>query len=250
MGTGPAGHVQCFTSYHVGVDHMERYMQPTEFVYVGDAMCSWCWGFAPTITALRERFTIPVRLVNGGLRPGPNAEKLDDRMRDTLLHHWHQVEQASGQPFDTSFLARTDGWIYDTELPAMAVVTAREMAPELALDVYERLQRAFYAETTDITDPGEYQALIEPFAIDTDAFLGAFGSETARWKAWEDFEEARGLGITGFPALLLRTDGDLALVTRGWAPIERLAPAIEAYLRDQLGSAAEGLVCEIDDPNC
>jgi len=225
-------------------------LQPTEFIYVGDVMCSWCWGFSPTIQALGERFTIPVRLVNGGLRPGPNAAKLDDEMRSTLLHHWHQVASVSDQPFDTSFLDRNDGWIYDTELPAMATVTVREMAPELTLPVYERLQRGFYAEAIDVTDPSVYRALIEPFDLDAEAFLAAFGSETAQRKAWGDFEEARSMGITGFPALLLRTNGDLAMVTRGWAPIDRIGPAIEAYLRNQLGAAAEGLVCSIDDPNC
>ncbi len=225
-------------------------MQMNEFVYVGDAMCSWCWGFTPTIQGIQDRFTLPIRLINGGLRPGPNAQKLDDELRALLQHHWHQVSSVTGQPFDMSFLERNDGWIYDTELPAMAVVTAREMAPQRVLDVYERLQRAFYAEGIDITDPNEYRTLIEPFELDPDAFLATFTSESARWKAWEDFEEARSLGISGFPALLLRTNGKLALVTRGYAPLERLAPAIESYLRNELGEESARLICSIDDPTC
>lgn len=222
----------------------------TEFIYVGDAMCSWCWGFAPTIRGLGERFAIPVRLVNGGLRPGPDAQKLDDDMRAMLEHHWGQVASVSGQPFDMRFLDRDDGWVYDTELPAMATVTVREIAPELTLTVFERLQRAFYAEGVDVTDPAQYRTLIQPFEIDTEVFLATFGSESARWKAWEDFEEARSMGVSGFPTLLLRTEGTLAVVTRGYLPLERLAPAVEAYLYDRLGTEAAGLVCAIDDPNC
>ena len=59
-----------------------------EFLYVGDVMCSWCWGFAPTLTKLTENFQLPIRVVNGGLRPGPSAELLDNRMASFLGHHW------------------------------------------------------------------------------------------------------------------------------------------------------------------
>ncbi len=225
-------------------------MQAVEFIYVGDVMCSWCWGFAPTIQGLGRHFTVPIRLVNGGLRPGPEAEKLDDGMRSMLRHHWTQVASVSGQPFDLTFLDREDGWVYDTELPAMAMVTVREMVPDLTLPVFERLQRAFYADGFDLTDPAEYPRLIDSFELDSAVFLATFASESARWKAWEDFEEARSMGVAGFPTLLLRTDGKLAVVTRGYAPLERIAPAVEAYLHDELGPPAAGLVCAIDDPNC
>ena len=44
--------------------------------------------------------------------------------------------------------------------------------------------------------------------------------------------------------------GKLALVTRGYAPLERLAPAIESYLRNELGEESARLICSIDDPTC
>ena len=49
-------------------------MDSLRFIYFADPMCSWCWGFAPVIEqTLRRRYgeAIPVRLVLGGLRPGP-----------------------------------------------------------------------------------------------------------------------------------------------------------------------------------
>ena len=98
-----------------------------EFVYVGDPMCSWCWGFAPVLERMQEVYDVPLRVVVGGLRPGSEAEELDDRFAGVLAHHWEQVELASGQPFDSTPLERREGWRYDTEVPAIAVVTMREL---------------------------------------------------------------------------------------------------------------------------
>lgn len=224
-------------------------METTEFIYVGDVMCSWCWGFAPTVEALSEHFTIPVRVVNGGLRPGPDAQKLDDDMKAYLTRAWTMVGQRSGQPFDAAFLDRNDGWVYDTELPAIAVATMRELHPERTKPFFLRLQRAFYAEATDITDPEVYPSLLEDADVEVAPFLARMMTDEMKWRAWEDFDEARGYGASGFPTLLLRLDGRLATVARGYAPADQLIPAVQSYLRGQLGDAADGLVCDVDG-NC
>jgi len=203
-----------------------------EFIYVADAMCSWCWGFAPTMKALQAHYRIPVRLVNGGLRPGPNGRKLDEGMRAQLRHHWERVAEASGQPFSGATLERED-WVYDTELPARAVVTMRAVAPPAELEWFERLQRAFYAEAVDITDTGAYPGLLHDYDVDVGDFLGRLENESSRLMAWEDFEQARALQATGFPTLLLRTGSDLATVTRGYRPFGAVEPHLTAYLEER-----------------
>ena len=218
----------------------------TEFVYVGDVMCSWCWGFAPTLEKLGENFQIPIRVVNGGLRPGPNAEPLDDRMAEFLGHHWDQVSEASGQPFDRGFLSRRDGWTYDTELPVIAVATMRDQDAASTLPFFTRLQRAFYAEGVDVTDPGEYDSLLDGFAVDRGTFQAEMAGTDMKWAAWNDFEESRAMGITGFPALMLRVAGVPAVVTRGYAAYEQLETPLVDYLRDQVGMDGLGAVCSID----
>lgn len=205
---------------------------PIELIYVGDAMCSWCWGFAPTVDALQSHYTVPMRLINGGLRPGPNAQRLDDDLRAYLTHHWDQVAAVSGQPFDESVLDAKD-WTYDTELPARAVVTMRDLAPESEWDLFKRLQRAFYAEGIDITDAAAYPHLVAPLAVDGAAFMDKLSDEGSRLAAWEDFEEAQVLRAHGFPTLLLRTGTDLATVTRGYRSFADIEPHLTAYLADR-----------------
>jgi len=215
-----------------------------EFVYVGDPMCSWCWGFAPVLERMQEVYDVPLRVVVGGLRPGPEAEELDDRLAGFLGHHWEQVEAASGQPFDATFLERRDGWRYDTELPATAVVTMRELNEPQTLPLHSRLQRAFYAEGIDITDPAAYPDIIAGFDVDGDKFAELLVSEDKKKLAWADFAEARSLGVAGFPTLLVRDEQEWAIVTRGYVPADNLLPALSNYLLNRYTEAGEALFCE------
>lgn len=203
-----------------------------EFIYVGDTMCSWCWGFAPTIDALVDHYSFPMRLVNGGLRPGPNSQVLDESLRGYLKNHWDQVAAASGQAFNDAVLA-VDGWVYDTEYPARAVVTMRAHQPTSEFDWFKRLQKAFYADGLDITSPDPYGELLSDFAVDADEFLTDVNDEASRLAAWEDFEQAQVLQAQGFPTLLLRTGSDMATVTRGYRSFGDIEPHLTSYLSER-----------------
>ncbi len=220
-----------------------------EFIYVGDPMCSWCWGFAPTLDRLQERYDIPLRTVVGGLRPGAGAEQMGPALRELLLEHWSHVEEASGQPFDRAILDRDD-WVYDTEPGCRAVVTMRELAPELVVGWFQRLQRAFYAEGTVISDPATLPPLLDGFAVDADKFVELFQSSRMRERTWADFSEARSMGVAGFPTLLYRDDDLLGVVTRGWAPWDQLEPALTHWLEDRYGELAGDLICDVDGGAC
>lgn len=196
-------------------------------IYIGDPMCSWCWGFAPEIEQLAEDY--PVDIVVGGLRPGPSAQELDDRMAGFLQDHWVEIAERTGQPFDTGFLNRRDGWLYDTEPAAVAVVAMRAQHEEETLAYFASIQHAFYADGVDVTDFGELAALAGRHDVDADAFLGQIKSEETKKAAWADFSQARSWGISGFPSLVGQLSDDrLALLARGWAPADLIRARIES----------------------
>jgi putative protein-disulfide isomerase len=196
-------------------------------IYVGDPMCSWCWGFAPEIEALAREW--PVEVVVGGLRPGPLAEALDDRMATFLREHWIEIAERTGQPFDTAFLDRRDGWVYDTEPAAIAVTRMREMNSQRTLDYFTDLQLAFYGRGEDITDFDVLTALTDGYEIDTAAFSRALTTEEAKQQAWQDFSRSRNWGISGFPTLVgVLEEGPLALLARGWTSADAIRERIES----------------------
>ena len=190
-------------------------------------MCSWCWGFAPEIESLAEDF--PVEVVVGGLRPGPMAQELEDRMAGFLEQHWVEIAERTGQPFSTEFLARRDGWVYDTEPAAIAITTMRETNTEATLDYFTDIQHAFYANGADVTDFDVLADLAAPHEVNRGEFRSQMDDETAKKRAWEDFSRARNWGISGFPTLVGELEDDrLALLARGWTSADTIRQRIES----------------------
>lgn len=219
--TGPAGRA---TGDSGGADR--------EILFVADPMCSWCWGFAPvmaeieTLCAGRARVT-PVM---GGLRPLTPAP-MTDADKTEIRHHWEQVHERTGQPFDFAFLER-DGFTYDTEPACRAVVMARRLDPGRAGAYLEALHRAFYAGNRDVTDADVLADVAAETGYDRAAFADAFASRAAFYETAGDFHAAQRLGVTGYPTVILRKGRALALLTAGFQPFEDLRPALDAWLAD------------------
>lgn len=73
-------------------------------------------------------------------------------------------------------------------------------------------------------------ALAEQAGLPRQAFAVAFDSAEQRLATAADFRWAGDLGIAGFPTLLAERKGQLALLTNGYQPLERLAPLLDRWL--------------------
>jgi len=166
-----------------------------------------------------------------------------------LEHHWAQVATASGQPFDVAALDRTD-WMYDTLVPDTAVVAMRSMAPDETLRFLSVVQRAFYADAIDVTDPDVYRDLVVGFPVDPDTFVAGIRSPELQALAEQDFREAQLMGVTGFPTLLLREGAGTIPLSLGYAPFEQVADRLNGIVEKKVPAATQTLGCDIDDPAC
>lgn len=199
-------------------------------LYFGDPMCSWCWGFTPVLQAIHAAVQgrAEVHMVMGGLRPG-TVDPWDQEMRDYIRHHWQQVEEKTGQPFN---YARFDdeNFTYDTEPGCRALVVARNMDQAKAPAMYDALQRGFYAEGLDITKPEILADIAQAQGLDRAEFLALFTKNMARERVAADFNRARAFGVTGFPSVLCADDGQYAFLTLGYRPLSAVAPLLEEWL--------------------
>ena len=197
-------------------------------VYFADPMCSWCWGFAPVIAAIEEVFgdTLPIRLVMGGLRPG-TAEAMAQSAKTELRGHWVHVTEASGQPFGPSGVD-TDGFVYDTDPAARAVVAMRRRDPAKALAFLEAVQRSFYAGGLNVAHPAVLGELAAGFGEDASAFAADIATDAVKEETWRDYAISRGAGVSGFPTLILgpQADGTYAAVARGFQPTAQVLPVL------------------------
>ncbi len=207
-------------------------MADRQLIYFADPMCSWCWGFAPVIDAIRGRWgeALPVRLVLGGLRPG-TTEPMTAAAKAELAGHWTHVTEASGQPFADGGMA-DPGFVYDTDPAARAVVVARRAGMHLALRFLHDAQRAFYAEGRDVTRPETLAEIASDMGLAKEPFLADLASEEAKQETWKDYAISRGAGVTGFPTLIAgpQPDGTYLAVTRGFQAAELVMPHLEAWM--------------------
>lgn len=213
-------------------------MSQMKLVFVGDPMCSWCYGFVKELGALVERHPdLPLAILAGGVRAGA-TDLLDDSGKQFRLGHWARVEENSGLPFNRkAFLARKN-FVYDTEPVCRAVVTARRLAPEAdQLQVFGALQRAFYVDGLDTTD-GAVLAEIAVAALQEQGKTVSAGAFHEEWKASAtiaavaaEFVHVRSLGVVSFPQLLLEVGDRLVNISPGYAKVDQLDRALSEALR-------------------
>ena len=202
----------------------------SRLLYVMDPMCSWCWGFAPVVEALAEQAAadgVPLQIVTGGLRRDQLAINAAARVR--YLGYWQAVNASTGQLFDFE-RGLPEGLVYDTEPACRALVTARQLDAASAWTLLKLVQQAFYTEGADVTQASVLVQLAERAGIPRIEFAEAFDSQAMQEATAADFTWVQDLGIAGFPTLLAERDGQLALLTNGYQPLEVLAPLLGRWL--------------------
>ncbi len=200
-----------------------------KLLYFADPMCSWCWGFAPVIQRVHEELPYPVEVIMGGLRAGETGG-MTAQLREYVQHHWHQVAETTGQPFQFEG-ALPEGFVYDTEPACRAVVTMRELAGESAALTYlHRLQSAFYAEAKDIKLPGLLAAYASEQGIEKSAFLDAWNSDVVKLRTATDFDRKNQCGVMGFPCLIADTGERLRMITMGYQSFDIVVQQLDRRL--------------------
>jgi putative protein-disulfide isomerase len=210
-------------------------MTENSLVYVGDPMCSWCYGFGVPLHQLLEQLPgVPLAVVVGGLR-AYNKEVMPDALKSTLHHHWEEVTKRSGKQFGKGQFDR-EGYIYDTEPACRAVVTIRAHAAEHTLAMYHAVQHAFYAMGRNITQVSVladvWQELVDSKTIDDvgftrEAFVAAFESDSIKTQTRNDFAMAQQWGIRGFPALIAVVNGEAQLVANGYMEADEMLQRVQ-----------------------
>ncbi|WP_397422977.1 DsbA family protein [Phenylobacterium sp.] len=141
------------------------------------------------------------------------------------------MTEAAGVPFDPAILDR-DGFIYDTDPAARAVVVARRHGQDVAIRYLAAAQRAFYAENRDITTPQVLGELASDLGLDPAAFLAAWAADDAKQETWGDYALSQRAGVTGFPTLVggPNDQGVYGVVTRGYASGDQVMGVIRSWI--------------------
>lgn len=198
--------------------------------YIADPMCSWCWGFAPIVKAIRLNYSehLKIEPVMGGLRPGTKLAMASEQ-RAEILSHWKAVNGRTGQPFSFEG-AMPEGFIYDTEPSCRGVVAMALINPELVFSLLELIQFSFYVEQKDVTNPRILAQLAGKIGIDMDSFLQVFESDEAKNKVSIHFNKVRRWGVNSFPTVAVQNAAGYSILNRGYCPLDALCQKIDGWL--------------------
>lgn len=202
--------------------------------YIGDPMCSWCWGISPAVNAV-EAFCaaqgIEFSMTMGGLRAG-GGDPWNDTFKGFLRNEWRHIGQVTGQPFGFRLLAAAS-FDYDTEPACRAVATvkllqARNHFPiSTVLKFFSAIQYKFYAEGQDPKEVGFYASICASLALDFAAFRALFDSPAARQAVQEEFVRCRQWGVRSFPTLLLECTGKIEPLAEGFVTAEQILSRLQ-----------------------
>lgn len=189
--------------------------QQDTLYYIGDPMCSWCYGFAPEVTQIQNELhdEIPVEIVLGGLRP--NGTQTMAELGDFLKEHWDEIEELTGQIFQHDILQQKE-FIYNTEPACRAVVVVRQIDATKTLEFYKAVQTAFYRYNEDVHSIDTYLDIAQQMEIDTAQFRTLYESDAMKMATELDFGIAQQMGIRGFPSLVLKKGDEYHLISNGY----------------------------------
>lgn len=201
-----------------------------KIIYVGDPMCSWCYGFAPEIASITDHFnTVEFELILGGLRPYGEETMAD--LSDFLREHWEEIAEKTGQEFKYDLL-KHDDFVYDTEPASRAVVAAQQQNSDITLAFYKAVQKAFYKENKSTHDINTYLAIAEKLDLDKEQFETDFYTDEVIQATRQNFITAQEMGVRGFPTLLLQVDEKTHLISNGYQEAEMIIKKIDKLLEE------------------
>jgi putative protein-disulfide isomerase len=191
------------------------FSQKQGILYIGDPMCSWCYGFSPELDKIKAAFpTKKFEMIMGGLRP--DGEETIGDLSEFLMHHWQEVQKKSGQKFNYGILKTNPNAYYNTEPACRAVIVMRQFDPEKEYEYFKAVQRSFYIANNHPAEEEVYSKIAEEMGLNEDKFYKALVKMDAKVASYADFEKARSLGVSGFPALMAYNGDKVIQICKGY----------------------------------
>lgn len=218
-------------------DLVETHHMTMQFVFAGDPMCSWCYGFSRELAealALLPPISLEIRVA--GIWAG-GQQRLDAQAKNLRLSHWARVEAAAGVPFNRDAMMARENFIYDTEPISRAFVAGKHLVPGLQqLRLFRALQHAFYVEGLNTTDEATLAGVLErelhaqgypecaPFAASTMSL-----AEVAM-KTRQDFDCVQGWRLASFPKFVAVQGDQVSVLLEGFAKAPDIVEQVLARL--------------------
>jgi putative protein-disulfide isomerase len=179
-------------------------------------MCSTCYGYTKELTELVAQLpkNIDFEIMVGGLRP--HGTETIKEMKPFLTDQWKQIESVSDAEFNYNILD-TCNLKYDTEPACRAVVTMKNLKPNLVFNYLKKIQKGFYLHNYSPNEPTTFALQAKELGVNLNDFLEAFNSIEMIKATKNDFVLTKKYGVKSFPTLAVLHKEELTLVAQGFA---------------------------------
>lgn len=177
---------------------------PITLYYVHDPMCSWCWGFRPTLERLLTDLPTHIRIERllGGLAPDTD-QPMPQEMREWLQRTWRKIaDRIPGTRFNHDFWTRCAPR-RSTYPACRAVIAARRQDPRLDQAMTYAIQRAYYLQARNPSDRDTLIGLAREIGADAAAFAATLDASETRSELEREIEKVRNMDTWHFPSLVL-----------------------------------------------
>ena len=185
-------------------------MKKDTLYYVLDPMCSWCWGFSKTWSAIKSSLSdeISIQYVMGGLAPD-SYEPMTDEMREYIQTMWRKIERSiPGTKFNYDFWSNCSPR-RSTYPACRAVIAIRKQNPSLEEQMINSIQHAYYIDAKNPSDDSTLIDLASKLDIDIEQFKKTLNNNETQSLLLGDISIAKQLGAQGFPSLFYKDSKEI-----------------------------------------
>lgn len=182
--------------------------EPSRLYYVYDPMCSWCYAFVNSWSALQRALPEDVEVVYvlGGLAPD-TTEPMPEAMRNMIRQTWRKIEETvPGVHFNFDF------WTLNTPVrstyPACrAILAAGKQNPAAGVEMLRAIQHAYYQSARNPSLLETLQECAEAIGLNGAAFRSDLTSDNTDAVLHQELQLAAELNAFSFPSLRLMHQG-------------------------------------------
>jgi len=199
--------------------------------YVHDPMCSWCYAFDFSLTALQKKLPdfIRIKKIIGGLAPD-TTQPMPVELQQNIQQTWRRIEQTV-----PNMLFNYDFWtinipVRSTYPACRAILAARQQGADFEDKMIGAIQTAYYqkAKNPSLTSTLVQCALEVGLAVDK--FAHDLASDEIEMELQNEIGTARSLSVISYPSLLLKHGGRLFPVSVDYLDHETMIREIASIL--------------------
>ncbi|PID06684.1 MULTISPECIES: DsbA family protein [unclassified Sporosarcina] len=223
-----------------GSDEMEMidFNQPAKEInlyYVTDPICSHCWAIEPELRRFVEQYGhyFNMHTVMGGLLekwhdgpidPGNGIYKPAD-----VAGHWREVGEHSRMPIDGSLMV--DNPVQSSYPPSRVFkIIQKNHGDTLASAYLRRTREELFVFNQNISERAEMVEIVNALGLDGEAIVNEAEQPIGQQLLNEDFAQARSLGATGFPSIIMINAENKGLKIVGGRPLESYVDGLKKVL--------------------